>query len=119
MRLMGRESAHFFPVRLVQYDMGTFRIVIVLGLLGFSLNAQWINQPTLGIPRTKDGKADLTAPAPKTPGGKPDFTGLWTLKPSGGGGISQLKPEDIKPWAEALHKEREENLASDSPSLKC
>lgn len=99
--------------------MGKTWIVIVLGLLSLSLQAQWINQPTGGIPRTKDGKADLTAPVPKTPDGKPDFTGLWTLKPAGGGGISQLKPDDIKPWAVALHTEREENLGSDSPSLKC
>src|SRR5579862_6467675 len=96
--------------------MATIRIATVLGLLSGLLQAQWINQPTPGIPRTKDGKPELAAPAPKTPDGKPDFTGLWTFKPAGGGLSSQLKPDDIKPWAVALHKEREENLGSDNPA---
>jgi hypothetical protein len=34
----------------------------------------------------------------------------------GKGGISQLKPSEMKPWAEALHKE---NLGSDSPGTQC
>ena len=39
--------------------------------------AQWLKQPTAGIPRTEDGKADLSAPAPRMPDGKPDLSGLW------------------------------------------
>ena len=29
-----------------------------------TLSGQWINEPARGIPRTSDGKPDLTAPAP-------------------------------------------------------
>ena len=43
-----------------------------------SLGAQWITYPVPGIPRTKDGKPDLNAPAPKTPDGKPDLSGMWS-----------------------------------------
>src|ERR1017187_9967107 len=39
--------------------------------------AQWVNYPTAGIPLTRDNKPDLTAPAPKTAGGKPDLSGIW------------------------------------------
>ena len=39
--------------------------------------AQWLDYPTRGIPRTKDGKPNLTAPVPRTPEGKPDFAGMW------------------------------------------
>src|ERR1700735_4775719 len=40
-------------------------------------SAQWINYPTRGIPRTADGKPNLSAPTPKTADGKPDLTGIW------------------------------------------
>jgi len=39
-------------------------------------SAQWFDYPTKGIPRTPDGKANLTAPAPKTADGKPDLSGV-------------------------------------------
>ncbi len=42
--------------------------------------AQWLNYPTPGIPRTADGKPDLTAPAPRMPDGKPDFSGMWRVE---------------------------------------
>ena len=41
------------------------------------LFAQWAPYPTPGIPRTADGKPNLSAPAPKTADGKPDLTGIW------------------------------------------
>ena len=39
--------------------------------------AQWLNNPTPGVPRTADGKVDVTAPAPRMVNGKPDLSGLW------------------------------------------
>jgi len=41
------------------------------------LFAQWAPYPTPGIPRTPDGKPNLSAPTPKTADGKPDLTGIW------------------------------------------
>ena len=40
-------------------------------------SAQWLRYPTAGVPRTADGKPDLSAQAPRTPDGKPDFSGIW------------------------------------------
>ena len=57
----------------------TMLLLALTLLLGGSLDAQWLNQPTPGIPRTGDGKPNLSAPAPRTADGKPDLAGLWRL----------------------------------------
>ena len=41
------------------------------------VSAQFITQPTPGVPRLPNGNVNVNAPAPKT-GGRPDFSGLWT-----------------------------------------
>lgn len=38
--------------------------------------AQWFNHADPATPRTKDGKPNLSAPAPRL-NGRPDFTGVW------------------------------------------
>ena len=94
-------------------------VTIAFSLTGLSLQAQWFQQPTVGIPRTSDGKPDLSAPVPKAQDGKPDLSGTWTLE-AAGGGISQLKPADIPAWAEKLSKQRRENYGGqDSPGILC
>ena len=50
-------------------------IVFIAGTMPAA--AQWLERPWSGIPRTADGKPNLTAPAPRGPDGKPDLTGLW------------------------------------------
>jgi hypothetical protein len=86
------------------------------------LVAQWLKEPTRGIPRTADGKPDLTAPAPRTADGKPDFSGLWRFDagPYGGNLLTDLKPDEIAPSADALYKQRMEDLGKDDPAtFKC
>jgi len=80
--------------------------------------AQWLNYPTPGIPRTPDGKPNLSAPARRTPDGKPDLSGIWAITKKEGG-LSQLKPSEIKPWALKLAKGRGETLFKDSPLITC
>jgi hypothetical protein len=47
-----------------------------------AISAQWLNYPTPGLPRTKDGKPNLTAPMPPTRDGRPDLSGVWHVQPN-------------------------------------
>jgi hypothetical protein len=49
--------------------------IILVGAVTYA-DAQWLNYPDARTPRTKDGKPNLTAPAPRL-NGKPDVSGLW------------------------------------------
>jgi hypothetical protein len=55
---------------------------ILLALLASAASAQWLNYPEPGVPRTPDGKAVLTAPAPKALDGHPDLSGVWMHEPT-------------------------------------
>ena len=46
---------------------------------GVSTSAQWLNHPTAGAPRTRDGKVNTTARVPRLDG-KPDLSGLWQVQ---------------------------------------
>ena len=46
-------------------------------LLASTAHAQWVDFREPGVPRAADGKVDLTAPAPKMSGGRPDLSGVW------------------------------------------
>jgi hypothetical protein len=60
-------SGRKMPIRLLA-------LTLVLSAVG---QAQWLNYREPGIPRTRDGKVDLTAQPPKDPSGKPDLSGVW------------------------------------------
>jgi hypothetical protein len=96
-------------------------VAVVTIALGEPLAAQWLTHQTPGIPRTADGKPNLTAPAPRTPDGKPDLSGLWTkFSPKYARNIAaDLKPEEIQPWARAVVDERRENLGKDGMQVRC
>lgn len=121
------------------------RAMIGLGALPLLLPAQWPDYPTPGVPRTVAGEVDMTAPAPRTPEGKPDLTGIWRNS------LPQLDPDrfpapirtpstakiptgleqfgdissglegglPLQPWAAALKKERMANFSKDNPDAHC
>jgi hypothetical protein len=51
-------------------------VVLLAIAISAPLAAQWLNYPDSRIPRTKDGRPNLTAAAPRL-NGKPDLSGLW------------------------------------------
>ena len=109
------------------------------------LAAQWLNHPDPRTPRTKDGKPNLTAPAPRL-NGKPDLSGVWQAERSterefvsllGKGGVDVqvdvndvtkyalnlffgLKPEEVplRPEAASIFKRRAENPLG-PPAFRC
>src|SRR5580693_827540 len=89
--------------------------------LALPLAAQWLHLPTLGIPRTPDGKPNLAAPAPRTAEGKPDFSGLWekTADKFYNNIAADLRPGEVQPWAEALYQQRKKDFGKDSMETKC
>lgn len=107
-------------------------ILLLTGSL--PLFGQWLKYPTPGLPRTKDGKPNLTAPAPKGPDGHPDLSGIWsnegTAKSGARGAKQQVGPNlldymadgaevPFTPEGAALYKMRSENLGKGRPSEHC
>jgi hypothetical protein len=110
-------------------------MVFFLITVASDISAQWLNYPTRGVPRTPEGKPNLSAPAPRTPDGKPDFSGLW--EPGTGAatapvaGAAELAPEflDIaanrkerlpyRPWALDLVKSRQADNGKGNPDGLC
>ncbi len=104
-------------------------------LAAATLHAQWINYPTPGVPKNKDGTANLTAPPPKT-AGKPDLSGIWLAErnrpcPVGGCTDMDIGQEfmdigwslkgglPLQPWAAQTLKERTAKAGADDPGSHC
>lgn len=94
---------------------------VIACVVGVPVAAQWLDHPTPALPRTADGKPNLSAPAPRTPDGRPDLSGLWNrMSPKYSRNIAaDLKPGDVLPWAEALVNERRENLGKGYMNTLC
>jgi hypothetical protein len=100
--------------------------------LAATASAQWLNFPSAGIPRTADGKPDLTAAAPKSANGKPALGGIWhRVPPPGtptganfGNTVTFYMPAGatvpLQSWAaELLQQRRFDALGAGRPSERC
>jgi hypothetical protein len=119
-----------------------FCTLILVGSVG--LQAQWLNYRDPGTPRTKDGKVNLSAPAPRV-NGKPDLSGIWQgegapiselmkILPGGANGLGEddpplsffnvlaaYKPEEspLRPEFRAAYERRAAEALTAPPPLAC
>src|SRR5262245_3879685 len=110
--------------------------VVVLFFVS-AASPQWMKDPRSSLPRTSDGKPDLSAPAPKTADGKIDLSGTWLADPDPNqfrqnvenmrfsayfsNVAADLKQDEVpfQPWAKALFMQRLESQGKESPSARC
>ncbi|HEY1759778.1 MAG TPA: hypothetical protein VGG72_30690 [Bryobacteraceae bacterium] len=124
-----------------------YAAAILLAFAPARLFAQWPAYPTAGVPRTPDGKPDLSGPAPRTSDGKPDLSGVWqyvrqAAPPASGAAAAASASNDItplsvrlsqfwnlgasfkdglpfQPWAAELHRQRVAQNSQDNPDAHC
>ena len=83
---------------------------------------QWANVPPPAVPRTPDGKPNLSAPAPRLPDGKPDLSGIWNPPTGYLRNLARDLKEEVpfQPWAKAVYAERAEGLHwKEEPDANC
>ena len=83
--------------------------ITLLPLMCAPVHAQWVKVPRPAIPRTADGKPNLSAPAPRLPDGHPDLGGIWSVDNKYVRDLAtDLLPGAVpyQPWAKALFDER-------------
>jgi hypothetical protein len=113
--------------------------LVVFPAVGF---AQWPSHKDPGDPRMADGRVNLNAPAPRTPDGHPDLSGVWDrgmipgAPPSvaanvlGNGRATGPRPFQnlpslfsdglpLQPWAAQLRAQRLAAHSKDHPDAHC
>ena len=112
-------------------------VVVVVIMFAGQASAQWAKHADKSMPRTPNGKPNLSAPAPKGSDGKVDLSGVWLpdVDPDGSPqGVehmvfpkhfvnitADMKPQEvpIQPWARDLLNQRLQNDGKDDPAAHC
>ena len=100
----------------MKLKLSTLFVVLFVAATGFRAHAQWVRNPANPIPRTKDGKPNLTAPAPRTADGKPDLSGVWQAQGSPIPELIKLLPNGENGLGEDIPTKYFINVFADFPA---
>ena len=98
-----------------------------------TIQAQWLDHKTPGMPRLPDGRPNLSAPTPRAANGKPDLSGIWevvgdrVMETDGRVRSKYVYNIDadipggapFQSWAKTLHDERARALGVGAPTERC
>jgi hypothetical protein len=97
------------------------RILLWAAAIGAPLGAQWFHVPTPGAPRTKDGKVNLSAPAPRKANRQPALGGVW--QPASLRHLTSLDADGVnvpfRPWSLEVFRQRQATEGKDDPDANC
>jgi hypothetical protein len=110
-----------------------FAAIAACAIVTVGVQAQWLTYSTPGVPRLPDGRANLSAPAPRGVDGRPDLSGIWAAPCTIYGRddcfvrslffdlAKDLNVTDVPmtPWASAIQKQREARNHVDDPYGYC
>ena len=95
--------------------MKLFLAALMLTMGTIPAEAQWLDLPTPGIPRTPDGKPNLRAPVPRGPDGKPDLTGIW----NGPAVVARPEASNLQPWVVDFARQSQQEYFKARPTYRC
>ena len=93
--------------------------VTLLAVMPLGVAAQWQGYKTPRVPRTADGKVNLSAPAPKTAGGQPDLNGIWLASRAVFDMRQAVKAIPLSAEGKAIFDQRQATQSKDDPSARC
>jgi hypothetical protein len=119
-------------------------MALLVGATTVPLVAQWPRYRVPTVPRTASGAPNLDAPAPRTPDGKPDLSGIWeNFRKPGDAPVRSVNAQffddrppslvnefrdigenvkgglPLQPWAAALKQRRTAEHSKDNPDAHC
>jgi len=97
------------------------RLLLLLSITLGAASGQWARHTSAGLPRTPDGRPNLSVPASRTSDGRPDLSGVWWLDFGGNffDVAKDLEPGTVRPWAEHLYQQRLETPGKDRWTMMC